>query len=176
MILLFLGLAIVLTTSPLLLVASCKGRGDDGGGDDTALSNTSNAGEIVGSISITDSGELWLSVLIDDFSILAQLEIVECESECTGYRLSIAAVNLQSETKNTMSPQNRAKATGESHVVEFKNPQEASIRIIQLLDRMGVVISSESLKSIPHAITCGWKRPDESKQIVNRVLEGNSGS
>jgi len=175
MILLFLGLAVVLTTSPLLLVASSKGGGDDGDGDSPSP-KTTHPGEISGSVTITDKAEVWLTALVDELSILALVEILGSELKWTGYRLSIVGVHMPNNSKNE-NPHCKAETeTLKSHVVEFTNPTEASNQIIQLLHNMGIPLSNESIQSIPHAIRFGWKSPEESKQIVNSLLESNSGA
>ncbi len=176
MILLFLGLAIVLTTSPLLLVASGKGRGDDGGEDELPKPQTTHSGEISGSVTITDKGEVWISALIDEISIIAQVEFLGNELNWTGYRLSIVDVEILAKPNNEKSCSKVRTDATESNVVEFTTHAEASNQIIQLLKTLGIPLSSESIRSIPHAIRFGWKSPEESKQIVNTLLEGNSGT
>lgn len=49
-----------------------------------------------------------------------------------------------------------------------------SSKIIQLFDNLGVVISKDSLLSIPYAISCGWKTPDDCHRIVTQMLEKQS--
>lgn len=175
MILLFLGLAVVLTTTPLLFIASSNGGGDDGGGD-PATPKSTHPGEISGSVTITDKAEVWLTALIDEISILAYVEILGSESKWTGYRLSIVGVNVPIKSNEENPLYCAGTDSPMSPVVEFANPTEASNQIIQLLDNMGVPLSSESIQSVPHAIKFGWKSPSESKRIVNSLLESNSGA
>jgi hypothetical protein len=172
--LLFLGLAVLLATSPLLLVATTRGGEGDGGGDESPTTNTNHSGEISGSVTITETGEVWLTALIDNISILAQVEIIGSESNWTGYRLSIVGVDSSVTCNNKKFRHAEESDAEEPNVVEFTDPADASNQIIQLLDNLGIPLSNESLRSIPHAIKFGWKSPTEGKQIVNELLDGNS--
>ena len=175
MILLLLGLAIVLTTSSSLFVALSSKREGKSGNFDSHFSNKApSAGEISGSISITSCGDMWLMVLIDELSIIAKLDIVEVDHCLNGYRLSIAAIESPSGSSDGVSPNLLPLAASESRAVQFTSPDEASSKIIQLFDNLGVVISKDSLLSIPYAISCGWKTPDDCHRIVTQMLEKQS--
>ena len=170
MALLLLGLAFLLATSSSLLASSGAGREDEDQDDSRSSSMPQFTGEVAGSVSITSEGEVWLTVLIDEFSVLAQLEVIDISNE-EGFRLSIAALSAPEGEFGAVSMHLMPLIAKEKRVIEFKTQSEAIDNINQLFDDLGIPISKETIKSIPYAISCGWRTPAKCKEIVEQILE-----
>ena len=170
MILLLLGLALVLATSSFLLASSGSGREDEDR-NSRSSSNLQLIGEIAGSVSVSGLGEVWLTIFIDELSILAQLEVIDSISEGQ-YRLSIVSIAAPAGELGTVSSNLLPLISQEKRSAEFRSKKEATNRIIQLFDDLGIAISPESLKSIPYAVACGWRNPTECQLLVKKILEG----
>jgi len=173
MILLLLGLALVLATSSSLLAANGSGREDEDRDETRSSSNPQLMGEIAGSVSVTGLGDVWITILIDELSILAQLEVIESTSE-EGYRFSIVSIAAPLGELGAVSPHLIPFIAQEKRVTEFSTKKEATNKIIQLFDDLGITISQESIKSIPYVISCGWRNPTECQQLVKNILEGKN--
>jgi hypothetical protein len=172
MILLLLGLAIVLATSSSLLAANGSGREDEDRDETRSSSNVPQpSGEIAGSVSVTGTGEVWLSILMDELAILAQLEIIEM-SQAPGYKMSIAAVAAPAGEFGEVSPHLKPLMAQEKRVIEFSSEVQATSKIIQMFEDIGIVLSEETMKSIPYAVSCGWRSPAECQQFVKGLLDG----
>ncbi|MBT4523599.1 MAG: hypothetical protein HOI88_05450 [Phycisphaerae bacterium] len=171
MVLLLFGLAFLLATSSSLLVDSRTGGEDRGRDEDRSLS-VNQSGEISGSVSITASGELWLTVFIDELSILAQIEVITNQSEGMRYRFSVSAISSPDGTLSQVSSHVLQPASEENRFTEFSSQNDAANNLIRLFDEMGIAISIESLKSIPYAITCAWKSPEECQQFIEDLING----
>jgi hypothetical protein len=173
MVLLLLGLALVLATSSSLLASSGSGREDEDQDNSRSSSMPQLRGEIAGSVSITSDGEVWLTVFIDEFSVLAQLEVIDILNE-EGFRLSIVALAAQDGEFGAVSEHIMPLTAKEKRVIEFKTQLEAIENINQLFDDLGIPISKESIKSIPYAVSCGWKTPAKCREIVEQILDGRN--
>jgi hypothetical protein len=57
------------------------------------------------------------------------------------------------------------------NVAEFSTEIEATNKIIQLFDDIGLTISKESLQSVPCAVSCGWRTPEECQSFVESQLK-----
>lgn len=175
MILLFLGLAYVLAKGTSLLVDYDSMRGEDEDRDESRFFNkTPYEGEIAGSCSVTTEGDVWLTIFIDEISVFAKLEVIERNVDPAFYRFSIIEFEYPKGTAGCTSPHILPLTAGNNRMVEFRDPVDASNKIIQMFDKMGIVIRQESLKSIPYAIYCGWRSPDECKNIVANLIKDNS--
>jgi hypothetical protein len=171
MILILLGLAIVLATSSSLLAGSASGREGENRDESRSSSPPDVSGEIAGSVSVTSAGDVWLTTFIDDLSILAQIEVITKES-VDRYRFSIVAVATPAGEFGAVSPHLIPIITQENRVIEFKTKKEAIHKIEQLVGKMGIVLSEQSAKSIPYAVSCGWRPPSEFNQIVKQLMGG----
>jgi len=170
MILLLFGLALVLATSSSLLPGSDSGREGEDRDESRSLSPTV-FGEIAGSVSVTSDGDVWLTTFIDELSILAQIEVIPKESVCW-YRFSISAIAAPAGEFGAVSSQLIPLIAQEKRVIEFKTKKEAIHKIEQLVSEVGIVLSEESAKSIPYAVSCGWRPPSEFNQIVKQLMGG----
>jgi hypothetical protein len=170
MILLLFGLALVLATSSSLLPGSDSGREGEDRDESRSLSPT-DFGEIAGSVSVTSDGDVWLTTFIDELSILAQIEVIPKESVCW-YRFSISAIAAPAGEFGAVSSHLIPLIAQEKRVIEFKTKKEAIHKIEQLVSEVGIVLSEESAKSIPYAVSCGWRPPSEFNQIVKQLMGG----
>ena len=168
MILLLLGIAFLLATSSSLLVTSGSGRGDNGGNIPPNSNENMVPGEISGSVTVTAIGELWLTIFIDRYSVLAKIQVVDEELGALSYSFAIAGIMEISKGAN-----HTVEQTGPEFVpiTEFKTPEDAALKLIGLAKNLKLDISKESLKSVPFAIECGWRTPQECKQFIASLLE-----
>jgi len=171
MILLLFGLALVLATSSSLLPGSDSGREGEDRDESRSSLPTDVSGEIAGSVSVTSAGHVWLTTFIDELSILAQIEVILKESVCW-YRFSIAAITAPAGEFEAVSSHLIPLIAQEKRVIEFKTKKEAIHKIEQLVSEVGIVLSEESAKSIPYAVSCGWRPPSEFNQIVKQLMGG----
>ena len=169
-ILLLLGLAFVLTTGSSLLATSGSGREGNGGNQPSDSNNCFEPGEISGSISITSKGELWLTIFVDTFSILAAIDVVDCDGGEYAYKFSIAGLAELVDKSERSKIQTNSSTHPE---IVFSTPEEASERFIELISNLGVELSQEAIRSVPFAINGGWKSPDECKQFIKNVMEAH---
>ena len=174
MILLFLGLALVPTMGSSLLDSS-SGREDEERDFSRSSNGLTAAGQISGSCSLTANGDFWLTILIDDFSILAKIDVIDDDSKDPYYRFSLSAIEYPEGSACCFSPQLLPHAIGQKRIVEFKDSEDATSKILEMFKSLGIAITDESLKSIPYAITCGWRSPKECRKIVKRLIKENTG-
>ena len=168
-ILLLLGLALVLATSSSLLARSGSGREDEDRDDSRPSTDKQLCGEIAGSVSVTSTGEVWITILIDELSMLAKLEVID-RSQLEGYQLSIAAVAAPAGEFGEVSQRLKPLLAQEQRIIEFESQKQAVTKITQMFDDMGIVLSEETTKSIPYAISCSWRTPKECQRFVNKLL------
>ena len=166
MILLLLGLAFVLATGSSLLATSGSGRGDNGGNQPPGENLVS--GEIYGSVSVTSKGELWLTIFVDTFSILASIEVVDSDDEVFAYKFTVVGI---AELVNTIEPPKIHFDSPTRPVIVFSTPQEASQRLVELMKTMGIELTQKSLSSIPFAVEGGWRPPEECKEFLQALME-----
>ncbi len=171
MIILLLVLVLLLASSSSLLASSSAG-GEDMGRDSSQPETGLNlGGEIAGSVSVSSKGELWLTTLIDEFAILARVDIVKDGLVAPKYRLCVTAVDSPSGDFGEVSSSLKPILAQGKHVAEFNSELDATNKIIQLFDDLGIPLSKESLKSIPFAISCGWREPDECIRFIESLLK-----
>ena len=168
--LLLLGLAILLTTSSSLLAASSS-EGEDKGREISRSVSENTAGEISGSVSVTASGELWLTVFIDELLILVKIEVVSNSKKSMSYRFFISAISALKGTLNQALPHVLPLVAKNNRTIECSTQNDAVHKLMQLFDEMGIAISQESMKSIPYAISCGWKTPEECHKFIEALLK-----
>jgi hypothetical protein len=167
-ILLLLGLALLLATNSSLLVTSGSGREDDGGKNSPSFSNQHNQGEISGSASVTSSGDVWLTIYIDHFSILAKIDVLEETDGSLIYKFSVANITFQVDSKNETRP---IEKTSTSLETQFGSPDEAITALVTMFKKIGIEFTNATLKSIPYALNCGWRSPEECRGFVQCLLE-----
>ncbi len=166
MILLLLGLAFVLATGSSLLATSGSGRGDNGENQPPVEDLVS--GEISGSVSVTSKGELWLTIFVDSFSILASIDVVDSDDGEFAYKFTVVGI---AELVNTSGPPKIQFDSPTRPAVLFSTPQEASQRLVELMKTTGIELTQESLSSIPFAVEGGWRPPEECKGFINTLME-----
>ena len=165
-VLLLLGLALVLTTSSSLLATSGSGRG--GNGDKQFSDGTLEPGEISGSMSLTSDGDLWLTIFVDSYSILAEIEVVEAEGDSVEYKFSVAGIAELVESAESSKTQFHSEASPE---ILFRTPEEASERLVQLIRDIGIELTPESIRSVPFAVKSGWRSPKKCIQFVKKLMD-----
>jgi hypothetical protein len=171
MLILLLVLVLLLVSSSSLLASSSAG-GEDMGGDSSQPEIGLNlGGEIAGSVSVSSDGELWLTTFIDEFSILARVDIVQDGKVALKYRLCVTAVDSPSGDFGEISSSLKPYFAQGKHITEFNSELDAANKIIKLFDDLGIALSKESLKSIPFAISCGWREPNECKRFIDSLLK-----
>jgi hypothetical protein len=170
MILLLLGLALVLATSSSLLACIGSGGEDEDRADSRSSSNPIVKGEIAGSISLTGAGEIWLTILADELLILGQLEVIEQEN-VLGYRLSINSITAPAGEFGAVSPQLKPFVAKEMRVIVCNSQEQAVENVMRMCNEVGIVLSNETMASIPYAIACGWRSPEECAQFVREMLK-----
>lgn len=166
--LLLFGLALLLATSTSLLATSGSGRGEDGDEDSSSFLDCNNHGEISGSTSVTSTGELWITIYIDQLSILAKIEVVEGENKVLRYKFSVTSISFPTESDSVKKPHYVPKDALETH---FDSPDQAVKALILMFKKIGIEFTDASIQSIPHAICCGWRSPEECKEFIQRLLE-----
>jgi hypothetical protein len=164
--LLLLGLALVLTTSSSLLVTSGSGR--EGNGEKKLSDGTLEPGEISGSMSLTTNGDLWLTIFVDSYSILAAIEVVEVEGSSFEYKFSVAGIAELTESSESSKTQSHSETPPE---ILFSTPEEASERLVQLIRGMGIELTPESIRSVPFAVKSGWRSPEKCIQFVKKLID-----
>jgi hypothetical protein len=172
MILLLLGLALVLATSSSLLASPSSGGEDEDQDGSGSSSNPIIKGEIAGSVSVTGEGEIWFTILADEILMLAQLEVIEQGNE-KGFRLSINSIAAPAGEFGAVSPQLKPFMAQEMHVMEFYSQEQAVENVVRMLNEVGIVLSNETMASIPYAISYGWRSPEECEQFVRELLHEN---
>lgn len=171
MIILLLVLVLLLASSSSLLASSSAGGEDKGRDSSQPETGLDLGGEIAGSVSVTSEGELWLTTFIDEFAILARIDIVQDGLVAPKYRVCVTAVDSPSGGFGEVSSSLKPHLAQGKHVTEFSSELDAKNKIIQLFDDLGIAISKASLKSIPFAISCGWREPDECKRFIDSLLK-----
>ena len=169
-ILLLLGLAILLATGSSLLATSGSGREDNGDQNSPSASECPSQGEISGSASVTDSGELWLTIYIDQLSILAKIEVVDGKNESSRYKFSVASIDFHHESPQMNTPDKLPEGPLEA---QFETPDEAVSTLVSMFQKNGIVFTDASKQSIPFAVHCGWRSPKECKDFVQQLLENH---
>jgi len=176
LILLLLGLALLLTTSSFLLDTSGSGREGNGGNPESNSYNSTEPGEISGSVSITSSGELWLTIFVDQLSILAKISVVKNIEGTPMYSFAIIAIaEIASELENKPKQLFSHSDINKNKVVTFTCPDEASKRIVEMLKNLKIELSQDALRSLPYAVSCGWKPPQECEILIQSLLKEHSG-
>ncbi len=172
MVLLLLGLAFLLATSSSLLATSGSGRGDKGGSIPPVNNDYPEHGEISGSVSVTSLGELWLTIFVDNFSILAQIDVVDDTNGELSYKFSIAGIAELVDKTEGSKLKDKSQTRPE---VLFKTPEEATERLTALVKSLGIELSKASLCSAPFAVQNGWHPPEECYAIIQSLIEENRG-
>jgi hypothetical protein len=57
--------------------------------------------------------------------------------------------------------------------IEFNSQEQATQKVIRMLTEVGIVLSNETMASIPCAISYGWRLPEECEQFVRELLHEN---
>ncbi len=165
---LLLGLAFLLATSSSLLVSYGSGRGDNGRFSKEDSQPFPEPGEIAGSVSISSSGEIWLTAFVDQYAVLSQIEVVEDDDGVPKYKISVAGIGH-------ISVQNEAESIPdfkpEDAVFYCAKVEDAVEQLILLVDRIGLGLSKLTLQSIPVAVRCGWKPPIECSSFIQHLLK-----
>jgi len=165
-VLLLLGLALVLTTSSSLLATSGSGRGDNGGNQ--PLGKCLEPGEISGSISLTSNGELWITIYVDTYSILASIDVVQGERDSYEYKFSIQGIAEFVESSKSSTTQ----LCSEAHQgILFNSPEQASKLLVKLMSELGIELTPESIRSVPFAVESGWRSPEKCKQFIKKHMD-----
>lgn len=169
MILLLLGVAFLLATSSSLLVTSGSGR-EGKGGEDSPKSNTSlEPGEISGSITVTSNGELWLTTYVDNLVFLSEINVVELKKGEFAFKFTIVGIAELMAPLFTTTVKNHDVPP--STEVLFTTPEEATERLTDLIQGLGIILTSASVKSIPYAVQCGWRTPRECTECIQSLLD-----
>jgi len=131
-------------------------------------------GEISGSVSITEKGQVWLTVFLDDIAILASVYVIERDDEEFAYRLIIEKLDRAAGTQGSVSADTFSLLDKEARMTEFSTREEAVLEILRLIDALGLDVQSRTLKAIPIVIGCGWRSPETSKNMIaEAVAAGN---
>ncbi|MBC8200806.1 MAG: hypothetical protein H8E86_02075 [Planctomycetes bacterium] len=170
MVLLLLGLALVLATSSSLLASSGSWGEDEDRDDSRSTSNPTLKGEVAGSVTVTRAGEIWLTILVDELTLHAQLEVIRHEG-AKGFRLSIHSIASPAGEFGAVSPQLKPFMAQEMRVIEFYSEEQATQSVISMLSEVGIVLSDETMASIPYAISSGWRSPSDCEQFVRELLQ-----
>lgn len=210
---LLLGLAFVLTTTSSLLATSGSGREEQGGNPTV---HHLDEGEISGSISLTSKGELWLTVFLDTYSILIEVEVINTTNEQPVYKCTIVSIaELVTTPESSKSPkpietsespesqkatvppkhpkpQQPLKPTEPSELAEQTayaefpktnvsletNPEivcssaeDATSQLFALIEKIHLHISEASKRSLPFAISSGWRSPEECRQFIKHQMK-----
>lgn len=168
MVLLLLGLAFVLATSSSLLATSGSGRGDNGDENSLLFPTCNNLGEVSGSASVTSSGELWLTVYIDEISILAKIEVVDGNNDSLRYKFTVVSIAIPTESQLVKESNEVPKGPLE---VQFDSPDDAVSSLFAMFQKIGIEFSNASKQSINHAAHCGWRTPKECKEFIQNQVE-----
>jgi hypothetical protein len=168
MVLLLLGLAFLLATSSSLLATSGSGREDEGGSN-PPKNDYLSPGEISGSVSVTALGELWLTIFIENLSILAQIEVVDRDNDRLAYKFTVAGI---AELVGSSQQSTFEKKPSSPPEVLFSNPTEATERLVELMKGLGFELTKESLLSAPFAVQNGWRSPEVCKKYIQSILDG----
>jgi hypothetical protein len=57
--------------------------------------------------------------------------------------------------------------------IEFTSQEQAVENVIKMFHKVGIVLSNETMASIPYAISYGWRSPEECEQFVRELLHEN---
>jgi len=170
MILLLLSLAFVLATSSSLLATSGSGGGGNGGKSLSTSDDFPEPGEISGSISLSDLGELWLTTYLDMLSILSKIEVVEAACGSLEYKFRIVGIATLGEELAKVFDIEEADPNLE---LQFRTPEEATDKLVAMAKALRVGITVESLRAVPCAVHCGWRSPEDCKSFIQTTLEDN---
>ncbi|MBT4529622.1 MAG: hypothetical protein HOC27_00315 [Phycisphaerae bacterium] len=168
MVLLLLGLALLLATGSSLLVTNVSGRGGNGGSPPPKSNGTPEPGEITGSVSISSSGDLWLTIYVDYYSILAHVEVVHAKSHEWEYCLTVAGIGQLCE----LDEQTTLADIPPSEVsIQCGTQEEAVTKLTALVKQLSLQLTEPSLKTIPIAVECGWKEPRECQEMITSLVQ-----
>jgi len=131
-------------------------------------------GEISGSVSITEEGQVWLTVFLDDIAILASVYVIERDNEELAYRLIIEKLDRAAGTQGSVSADALSLLDKEARMTEFSTREEAVLELLRLMDALGLDVQPRTRKAIPIVIECGWRSPETSKKMIaEAVAAGN---
>lgn len=198
-VLLFFVAAIFLVTSSPCFAISIAGQGELGRGrrekqnmsiskmnvkkprhdylcwDNKEVEDSSElGGEISGSISITEKGQVWLTVFLDDISILASVFVIERDNEELAYRIIIEKLDRAAGTHGSVSADAFSLLDKEARMTEFSTQLEAASELLCLMDALGLDIEPRTRKAIPIVIGCGWRSPETSKKLIAEAVDAGN--
>ena len=167
LLLLLLGLAFLLAIPSSLLSSSALGREDNDGDD------SHTPGEISGSVSVSSSGEVWLTTYVERYSILTAIEIRPTEDNSYEYVCSIVGIAELSGTEDRLS---LSDVPTEELVFVTSREDDAIEKVTTLVERLGLHLEDISLQAIPHAMHCDWRDPRSSYAFIQKLLEDHEES
>ena len=55
--------------------------------------------------------------------------------------------------------------------IECNSQEQAVENVMRICNEVGIVFSNETMASVPYAIACGWRSPEECAQFVREMLK-----